>query len=297
MNSLKFEGKGFAFFKIHFVNVILTTLSLTFLYPWAKVREFKYLCQNTYLAGNSFTFTGTTGNFFKGYLKVLFVFFGVFLICLAGSLLIFQTQGSILPALIFPLTVTVGVLILLFFIPIILHGSLNYRFDNTLWGDIKPSYTGKLSKLVPIFLTGCILSNLTAGIYQAWYQVKVTKYLLRHFEFGSLRFDFSGEPKKLFFIYLKGTLLSTITLGIYSIWFAKKLYEYSVNNIVVKKDDQEFKLSADANTLEVFELMVGNLLLIVLTFGIGTSWAYMRFYRFIMDHSVIPCRLQLQFHL
>ena len=30
MNSLKFEGKGFEFFKIHFINVILTVLKFFF---------------------------------------------------------------------------------------------------------------------------------------------------------------------------------------------------------------------------------------------------------------------------
>lgn len=288
MNSLKFEGKGFAFFKIHFINVILTLLSLTILYPWAKIRELKYSLQNTYLSESPFIFSGKTSTFFKGYIKTLLVILICFLICIAGGFLTGLFKTSIFSTFIYTLTFIIALAYIYYFLPIILHGSLNYRFDNTTWNDIKPSYTGKLSKLVPAYFTGTILTSLTFGLYKAWFQVKITRYLLRNFRFGSLRFDFSGEAKNLFLIYLKGFFLSLITFGIYGIWVAKQVYEYFVNNIVVKKGDHEFKLHSDANSLEVFEMMVGNFLLIFLTFGIGASWAYMRFYRFIINHCVIP---------
>lgn len=294
MNSLKFEGKGFAFFKIHFVNVILTLLSLTILYPWAKVRELKYSLQNTYLSESPFTFSGKVSTFFKGYIKTLLVFLIFILICIAGGILTGIFKASILSTSIYSLTLIIALAYLYYFIPIILHGSLNYRFNNTSWNDIRPSYKGKLSKLVPVFFTGTILTSLTLGLYKAWFQVKLTKYLLRNFRFGSLRFDFSGEAKKLFLIYLKGFFLSLITFGIYGIWVAKQVYEYYVNNIVVKKGDHEFKLHSDANSLEVFEMMVGNFLLIFLTFGIGASWAYMRFYRFVINHCVIPADFNIE---
>jgi uncharacterized membrane protein YjgN (DUF898 family) len=288
MNSLNFEGKGLAFFKIHFVNVILSILSLSILYPWAKVREIKYLCSNSSLAEQPFTFTGTTEKFFKGYIKTLIIFLCVGLLCIAGGFLAAFYKSSILSTLIFTMTLILCMAIACFFYPIILHGSLNYRFNNTLWGNVRPTYTGKLGELVPIYFTGLVLTTLTAGIYSAWYQVKLAKYLLPNFHFGSLKFDFSGEAKTLFFILLKGFLLTLITFGIYGIWFTKELYEYFVNNIVVKKDDQEFQLHSDANTLEVFEMMVGNFLLVFLTLGIGASWAYIRYYKFIINHCVIP---------
>ncbi|MDD4922897.1 MAG: DUF898 family protein [Bacteroidales bacterium] len=290
MNSLKFYGKGFDFFKIHFVNVVLTILSLTLLYPWAKVRECRYLCQNTFLAENSFTFSGTVKEFFKGYIKTLLFLMTLFV---AAGVLITLTRESIWSVVLMTAIYLVTLAIVYYFMPILLHGSINYRLNNTSWGDIKPSYTGKLSELTPLFFTGIILSSLTAGIYKAWFQVRLSKYILQNFRFGSLRFDFCGKSEKLFFLYLKGVLLCLITFGIYGIWFAKQLYEYSVNNIVVKKDDHEFKLHSDANTLEVFEMVVGNCLLVCLTLGIGASWAYIRYYRFIIEHCTIPAEFNI----
>jgi uncharacterized membrane protein YjgN (DUF898 family) len=226
MSSFKFEGKGFAFFKIHFVNVILATLSLTLLYPWAKVRELKYFCQNLYLADNSFLFTGNVATYFKGFLKTLLVFLIFFLISFSGGLLMAHLQGSVLLPAIYTLTYITAIAFAYFFIPIILHGSLNYRLDNTSWGDIRPSYRGKMSELVSLLFSGYILTTLTAGIYKAWLEVKLFRYILQNLRFGSLRFDFSGNGKSLFFLYLKGGLLTVATLGIYGIWFFKKIYEY-----------------------------------------------------------------------
>ena len=288
MNSLKFEGKGFEFFKIHFVNVILTILSLTFLYPWAKVRELNYFCQKIFLAGKPFIFTGKVKDFFKGYIKTILASLLLIVICISGLVLSVSFQGSILSVVIILISCMIILGLLYFFAPIILHGSLNYRLNHTLWGEVKPSYNGKLSELVTLCFTEAILTTLTAGIYSAWYHVKLSKYLLQNFRFGSLRFDFSGESKKLFLLLLKGFLLSLITFGIYGIWFIKQLYEYSVKNIVVKKGDHEFKLISNANPLEVFEMAVGNFLLISLTLGIGASWAYMRYYHFVIDHCIIP---------
>jgi len=288
MNSLKFEGKGFAFFKIHLVNVILTILSLSFLYPWAKIREIKYILQNTYLADNAFSFSGTVKDFFKGYVKTFLLFIVIFAICIAGGVLSGIYRNTLLAGPIYWFTIVLAIGLIFYITPIVLHGSINYRFSNTSWLSISPSYNGKLSELVSIYFKGAVLSTLTAGIYKAWFQVRLVKYILRSSRFGSIKFDFTGEAKPLFLIFLKGFFLSLITFGIYGIWFAKQVYEYTVDNIVVKKDDQEFKLQSDANTLEIFEMIVGNVLLTCLTLGIGASWAYMRYYHFMINHCVVP---------
>jgi uncharacterized membrane protein YjgN (DUF898 family) len=293
MNSLKFEGKGFAFFKIHFINVIITALTLSLLYPWAKVRELKYLFKNTYLADNAFIFTGTVNSFFKGYVKTFLLYILILAICFGGGALCSTYRNTLLAGPIYLFTVILALGLIFYITPIVIHGSINYRFSNVSWQLISPSYTGKLSELVPLYFTGAVLTCLTIGFYKAWFQVRLLKYILKNSHFGSLRFDFSGKAKPLFLIMLKGFLLSLITFGIYSIWFAKQLYEFTVNNIVVKKDDQEFKLLSDANTLEIFEMMVGNFLLVFLTLGIGASWAYMRYYHFIINHCVVPAEFDL----
>jgi uncharacterized membrane protein YjgN (DUF898 family) len=287
MANLNFAGKGFTFFKIHFVNVILSILSLTLLYPWARVREARYLWPETTLGGSPFFFNGTVKKFFKGYLLLLLVIVLTVLLALLISMLL-STPLQKSPGLLVLISDLIAITVALYISPIILHGSLNYRLENTAWRSVTPSYKGKLSELTPLAFQNSILTILTLGIYTAWFEVKLNKYVLEKIQFGSLRFSYNGNAKQLFRIYIKGLLLSIVTCGIYSIWFFKEYYAYTIDHIVVKKDDHEFNLKSDVNSLDVFEMMVGNFLITLFTLGIGASWAYIRYYRFLINHCVIP---------
>jgi uncharacterized membrane protein YjgN (DUF898 family) len=293
MNRLNFEGKGFDFFKIHFVNVLLSIVSLTLLYPRALVRDFRYLWSQTYLGGTAFEFQGTIKKVFNGYMKVLLlcVLYLIFAILLMLVLMHFQ-KGN--PDIYFWVTYPLTMLFILIVFPLILHGDLSYFLASTSWRTVRASYTGKLSELISLTLRGNLLSMLTAGIYSPWYSVQLNKYLSENIRFGSLKFGFNGSPKQLFIIYLKGFLLGIVTLGIYNIWYFKEWYDFTVKSIVVRKGDQEFNLHSDATTLEVFEMLVGNILIVMFTLGIGASWAYIRAFRFIINHCVVPDGFNLE---
>lgn len=292
MNRLKFEGKGFDFFKILFVDVILAIVSLSLLYPRAMVREARYLWSQTILGDSIFEFKGSTKVAFNAFMKTLLVFVIVMIVAFGEGLLIglTQLQGTLEASYLETFTILAVVFLLT---PFIYHGDLNFFINNTAWRSVKASYKGKLSELTGITLRGNILSVLTLGIYSAWYETQLYKYLLENIRFGSLRFDYDGTSKDLFKMYLKGFLLGIVTLGIYHIWNFRDLYNYTVNHTQVRKGEQAFNLHSDANTREVFELMVGNLLLVVLTLGLGSAWAIIRLNRFMINHCVVPSAFNL----
>jgi uncharacterized membrane protein YjgN (DUF898 family) len=292
MNRFKFEGKGFDFFKIFFVDVILALVSLSLLYPRAAVREARYFWSQTSLGGSSFEFRGTTKVAFNAFMKTLLVFVLVIIISIAeGMLIVFaKLQNTMESSYLFTFTILAVVYLLT---PFILHGDLHFFINNTTWRSIKASYTGKLSDVAGITLRGNILSVLTLGIYSAWYETQLYKYILENLRFGSLRFSYDGSSKELFKIYLKGFLLGIVTLGIYHIWNFRDLYNYSVDHTLVRKGDQEFNLHSDANTRDVFELIVGNVLLVALTLGLGSAWAIIRTNRFMINHCVVPSAFNL----
>lgn len=292
MNRLKFEGKGFEFFKILFVDVILTIVSLTLLYPRAIVREARYVWSETTLGGTPFEFRGTTKAAFNGYMSVL-LFLVIYLIIMVCEVLIISKSGNAASLILTYLNVLTVLIFILAITPLIMHGDLNFFANNTAWRSVTASYNGRLSDLAGISLSGSILSMLTLGIYTAWFETQLYKYMMEHLRFGSLRFGYNGSSKELFRIYLKGFLLGMVTLGIYQIWSFRDLYNYTVNHTVVRKGDQEFNLHSDANTREVFEMLIGNVLLVVLTLGFGASWASMRFFRFLINHCVIPAEFNL----
>jgi uncharacterized membrane protein YjgN (DUF898 family) len=287
MNRLKFEGKGWDFFKIFFVDVLLVLVSLTLLYPKALIREMRYLTSQASLGGILFEFRGKVKTFFKGYLKTLLILLSAIVLLIALTIGLnalfkgFPNAAAYVFALVY-------VLFLFLLYPIILHGDLSYYTESITWRSVAFSWKGKLSELVPLSFQGSLLTILTLGIYTPWQEIRMNQYLLRNLRFGSLRFDYGGTSKPLFRIYLKGFLLGLVTLGIYYIWFFRDWYNYTVNNIVVRKGEQEFNLHAEANSLEVFELLIGNFLLTVFTLGFGLSWAYIRMMRFIVNHCIVP---------
>jgi len=275
MNRLNFEGKGFDFFKILFVDVILAIVSLTLLYPRAIVREARYLGSKTSLGGTPFEFRGTTKAAFNGYMKVL-LYFVIFMILMVAEGVTLKLLYGEIPYFVQYFNSLFILVFVFFFTPIVIHGDLSFFTNNTAWRSVTASYKGKLSELVGITMSGNILTMFTLGIYSAWYETQLYKYIMEHLRFGSLRFGYSGSAKELFRIHLKGFLLGIVTLGIYHIWNFRDLYNYTVNHTVVRKGEQEFSLHSDANTRQVFEMLIGNVLLVVLTLGFGASWAYMR---------------------
>jgi len=293
MNRLKFEGKGLEFFKLFFVDVILALVSLSLLYPRALVREARYLWSVTSLGGTTFEFRGTTKIAFNGYMKTL-LFIVVFIIVMVVEELILVKAIGEIPFWAKYFNTLIILIFVLFVAPVIIHGDLNFFAKNTAWRSVSVSYKGKLSELMSLSLRGNILSILTLGIYSAWYETQLCAFLMGNIRFGSLRFSYSGTAKDLFRLYLKGFLLGIVTLGIYHIWNFRDLYNYSINHSVVHKGDQEFSLHSNANTREVFELLVGNLLLVVFTLGFGASWAYIRLFRFLVNHCVVPEAFNLE---
>jgi uncharacterized membrane protein YjgN (DUF898 family) len=293
MNRFKFEGKGFDFFKILIVDVILSIVSLSLLYPRAAVREARYFWSQTFLGESAFEFHGTTKAAFNAFMRTLLVFVVVILLSMAEGLLIGYTklQGSLEAGYLEVFTILAVVYLLT---PFIYHGDLSFFVNHTTWRSASASYTGKLSDMAGITLRGNILSALTLGIYSAWYETQLYKYLLENIRFGSLRFSYDGGSKELFKLYLKGFLLGIVTLGIYHIWNFRDLYKYTVDHTLVRKGDQEFNLHSDANPREVFELMVGNVLLVVLTLGLGSAWAIIRTCRFMVNHCVVPSAFNLE---
>jgi len=292
MNRFKFEGKGFDFFKILLVDVILTVVSVCLLYPRALVREACYLWSETYLGGTPFEFKGKFKTAFNAFMKTLSAMVILIIIAVIEGLFIAYNNldGTWIASLILYATVLPIALILS---PFIIHGDLNFFINNTAWRTVTAKYKGKLSEFVGLSLQGTILSILTMGIYTAWYETQLYKYILENTRFGSLRFSYNGKSKDLFLMYLKGFLLGIVTLGIYNIWNFKSLYNYTIDHTVVRKGEQEFNLHSDANTRDVFELLVGNFLLVVFTFGLGTAWAIIRTCRFTINHCVVPSSFNL----
>jgi uncharacterized membrane protein YjgN (DUF898 family) len=274
--SLKFNGSHGELVGLRILNNILKTITLGFYYPWAKVKELKYMYNETEYLNTRFVFHGTGKEVFKGFIKALLMF-GI----LYAFLLFCTTTHNIT-------LIYVGLVIfyLGFFalIPLAVHGSLKYRLSRTSWRGIHFGYRGNLKELYKIYLKNLFLTIITFGIYSSWMRVAVNKYTRGNIRFGSIEFSFVGKGVELFLINLKGLLLTILTFGIYSFWFYKNRIMFEVNNTKMIQEGKQIDLRSTLSAGDIFKLLIVNYLIIVFTFGIGTGIAINRVARILFQN-------------
>jgi uncharacterized membrane protein YjgN (DUF898 family) len=289
MNRFNFSGKGWAFFKIAIVNFFINVFSLTLLLPLTVIRECRYLASATSLGDIPFRYTGLFKTYFRKYLKT----FLIFMLELVLAMFLTIAYGKS-----FPWISSIALICIyffnMFFYGFVAHGSMKFHAQNFQWNSTGFSWKGRLSELVALYSQGFILCMLTLNFYYPWFETRLNQYYAKNLRFGGLHFEYTGNPVNLFKIYLKSILLGILTLGIYNIWSYKSWFNYTMDNILIRKGEHSFKINLEANTLEVFELVVGNLLLVVLTLGFGTPLAIIRKLRFIAAHCYIPEALSLE---
>jgi len=129
---LRFTGYGDEYFRIYFVNVLLTLITFGFYVPWARVRTRQYFYANTWLAGHPFEYLAKPRAILRGYLIVVAA-------ALANDL-----AGNYDP--IFSLVLT-GLFFLIF--PWIIYKTLRFKARYAAWRNIRFRFLGKLGGGLP----------------------------------------------------------------------------------------------------------------------------------------------------
>jgi uncharacterized membrane protein YjgN (DUF898 family) len=114
--------------------------------------------------------------------------------------------------------------------------------------------------------------------------MKVRKYTHENIRYGDVEFTNTSDGGDWLGVVLIGYFASIFSLGIYFFWWQKDIFEYYINNIGMKKGDQIVKCYSTATGGGFFKLIMGNLLIIIFSFGLGIAWADMRIQKFIFDH-------------
>ena len=281
--QLEFKGQGSAFFGILIVNWILTVLTLGFYYPWARAKQLQYTYSHTTLNNESFYFSGTGAEIFKGFIKLI----GMYLLFLVGyGLFVSYAESPIL-------AIVLLYLCMIAIIPLILHGSLRYRMSRTSYRGIRFGYRGDRKELMVQFFRDILLTIVTLGIYSAWFSMNLRSYTHRHIRYGNVEFSNEARGGEYFILYLKGYLLTFLTLGIYSFWFQKDIFNYYIDKMELKQGENRIKMHSTATGGAFFKLIITNFLLLIFTFGIASAWVEMRTLRFIFSHIQMTGNIDL----
>lgn len=255
--KLKYTGKNGKLTGIYLVNFLLSLITLGFYLPWMRARINTYLYKNTQFEGKNFEFEGNGAEMFGSYLKVFFT------VAALGALYYLATfiemENFVL---------VVGYFVLLFLIPLLIHGSMHYRMESSSWNGIPFSYVANRTEFMLNFVQWSFYYLITLGIYKFWMVIHLAKYLLTHSRFGSMEVRFKGKVGDYFLIWLSGTLLSWMTLGVYSFWYIKKLIKFFVENTSLYKDGREIKFKSNLKTIDVFKFTILYIIISILTLGL-----------------------------
>ncbi len=145
--DIHFTGSGSEYFRIWIVNLLLTLVTFTLYWPFARARRLAYFQNNTLVGRDPLGFHGDPWKMFRGY--VLMLMFGVSYWAVSN----FAPSFAWLP-----------LLVLAVLWPALWRASLQFRLRNTSWrgvrmafeGDLQGAYLCMLPFFIPVLLMGVV---------------------------------------------------------------------------------------------------------------------------------------------
>ncbi|MBU1214690.1 MAG: DUF898 domain-containing protein [Gammaproteobacteria bacterium] len=185
-HAFEFTGKGWEYFRIWIVNLLLSILTLGIYSAWAKVRRLQYFYRNTRLAGAGFEYHGTPIAILKGRI-IAFVLLLAYTI--AGQ------TNPLMAILIFVLLAGV--------MPWLIVRSLRFKLYNSSYRGLRFGFAGSDGAAYAVFLLFPILTVLTLYLLAPFTHYKIKQYQHNNSRFGDTFFRFDATSGNFYGIYLK----------------------------------------------------------------------------------------------
>ncbi|MDA0348530.1 MAG: YjgN family protein [Verrucomicrobia bacterium] len=245
---MSFTGNAGEYFRIWIVNLFLTIVTLGIYFPWAVVRQRKYLYANTWLGEDNFGFHANPIALLKGYIIVVI------------GALIYGLSSFIHPF------APLGVLAILgLSFPFLVWKAIRFRARYSSFRNIRFKFTGELGQAYVLYLCWALLIPFTAGLIVPYIEFLKKEYLIRNLSFGNQKFNFKGVGGAFYPPYL-----GAIGIGFLG-YIAMAIFVFIPISLAQA-------LALPENIREVF--MVGTMiigyLILLLAFAIGKSLIYSR---------------------
>lgn len=141
--DIQFTGSGSEYFRIWIVNLLLTLVTLTLYWPFARARRMAYFQNNTLVGGDPLGFHADPWKMFRGYLLMLVL--GIS----------YWAVSNFVPEFTW-----VPFLVLMVLWPALWRASLQFRLRNTSWRGVRLTFKGDLKSaylaMLPFFLPGLV---------------------------------------------------------------------------------------------------------------------------------------------
>ena len=312
--KLAFTGTAWSYFKIYFINILLTLLTLGLYVPWARVRRRRYFYSNTRILGDGIDYLATGFDLLKGWLLVLVGF------ALFYALPFFDFGIAYLDTVFL-----IGVFIAY---PWALNKSLQFNARNIVWRDVRFTWHGSYWGVAANLFIAPLVGLLTLGLLLPLASRMMRHYIAKNYSFGSKRFEVTTNlwdfykaglktvmlclgiafmiimPLDLIYVNANSTLeqldmnshqfwiitifvLQLLIVGLFLV--TTSFYRAQTRNLMTNglRLDNNIRFRSELSGLRLAWIALQNVVLIVFSFTLLLPWAHVRYYRYLTENTYI----------
>jgi len=239
-----FTGRAGEYFKIWFVNVCLTVLTLGIYSAWAKVRTRRYFYRNTLVDGHGFDYHARPITILKGRIIAAVV--------IGGSYALFFWKPLI------GLAVFLGWLLLA---PWVLNLASRFNARMTSYRNVRFGFAGSYGSAFLATILWPIIGVLPLGLLLPVAMQRKAAYLMRNHRFGATPFRGAPSTGAFYAAYLQGFgFMMLVGIILFAVTMALVMPTMLGTNL---KDPAQMKLAiAHAQTISMVVNWVGTVFLV-----------------------------------
>ncbi|WP_342117090.1 YjgN family protein [Pseudoduganella sp. OTU4001] len=288
--QVTFSATGGEYFRIWIVNLLLTIVTLGIYSAWAKVRRNQYFYSSTRLAGSSFEYHGNPVAILKGRIIAVILFAAY---SYAPQVSLGWGAVAVLAAL------AIG--------PLMMWKSLQFRMYNTSYRGIRFGFNGSVGEAYAHFLLLPMLFG--TGILAPLGHHRIKRFQVTESRYGSRQFRFDAPVSRFYAIWIGVAVVGVLGFaGLSALTFAGAtamspeavtflplllmlfilalgpLAFCLIQNLVwnhISIGDHEFRCDMPFGRL--LWIHFSNLALIIVTLGLATPFAQVRWMKFRLE--------------
>ena len=303
--AITFSATGSEYFRIWIVNLLLSIVTLGIYSAWAKVRRNRYFYSSTHLAGSSFEYHGNAIAILKGRIAAV--------VLIAGYNIAFQVS---------PLVGFIMFVLMAAILPWLVWKSLQFKLYNTSYRGIRFGFGGSAKQAYLYFLLLPVLNAFTLGLLTPFLHQRLKRFQHTESRFGTAHFSFDAtvgsfyKTYLLFFAILVTGLVVLIVVGFGSVFasFAANandpakvgsllmamgaiylwmftilpLFLTMIQNLIWNHTRlQQHQFQSQLPWGRTTFIMLTNLLGIVVTLGLFTPFAHVRWLKYRLEATAL----------
>ncbi len=278
LNRLTYDGRVKKLYGIWLLNFFMKIITIGIYSFWGKTRMRKYIASSFLLGGDRFEYTGTGKELFKGFLKASPILIAIYVPFIVSSS--FAGESAVWPF--------IFLMPFIYVVPMAIFLALRYRMSRTTWRGIRGALSGSAVGYANLSIKRSFISFVSLGVFIPYSDIARHKYMVDHAYFGSIKADFRSSAKSLMKIHIITFLLMIPTLGFSRFWYRAALTRAKMNGL--KVGDLNFRNNVTA--WDMLKNISLNLLIVLLTLGLGTPFAINRNMKFMARHNAIAGDLE-----